>query len=634
MGNSLACFCCAGGGAGRRRHVAPAALPSDPAYDEGLGHSFCYVRPDKVLVPFSADDDLVADAKAAAAAEEATTFRAISGAALSANVSTPLSTSVLLLLPDESAASSAAAASSGFESSESFAAVPLQPVPRFPSGPICAPAGAGFLSGPIERGFLSGPLDAALMSGPLPGAATSGRMGGAVPALRRSLSHGGRRLRNFTRALLARADKFHDSMDLGSPDAAAAVAACGADAAGLQWAQGKAGEDRVHIVVSEERGWVFVGIYDGFNGPDATDFLVSHLYAAVHRELRGLLWDQCDQEEQNDQQTDQPTSTTASDNQDQPAHRRRARRSRPPRGADDDQRRWKCEWERDGSNLKPPTQRAPRSSSENDHLAVLKALARALRKTEEAYLDVADKMVGEFPELALMGSCVLAMLMKGEDMYLMNVGDSRAVLGTMDSVDLEQISQGSFDGLVGDCSPLLSAVQLTSDHSTSVREEVCRIRNEHPDDPSAISKDRVKGSLKVTRAFGAGFLKQPKWNDALLEVFRIDYVGSSPYITCNPSLFHHKLSTRDRFLILSSDGLYQYFTNEEAVAQVEMFIATTPEGDPAQHLVEEVLFRAANKAGMDFHELIEIPHGDRRRYHDDVSIIVISLEGRIWRSCV
>ncbi|CAN6308708.1 unnamed protein product [Urochloa humidicola] len=634
MGNSLACFCCAGGGAGRRRHVAPAALPSDPAYDEGLGHSFCYVRPDKVLVPFSADDDLVADAKAAAAAEEATTFRAISGAALSANVSTPLSTSVLLLLPDESAASSAAAASSGFESSESFAAVPLQPVPRFPSGPICAPAGAGFLSGPIERGFLSGPLDAALMSGPLPGAATSGRMGGAVPALRRSLSHGGRRLRNFTRALLARADKFHDSMDLGSPDAAAAVAACGADAAGLQWAQGKAGEDRVHIVVSEERGWVFVGIYDGFNGPDATDFLVSHLYAAVHRELRGLLWDQCDQEEQNDQQTDQPTSTTASDNQDQPAHRRRARRSRPPRGADDDQRRWKCEWERDGSNLKPPTQRPPRSSSENDHLAVLKALARALRKTEEAYLDVADKMVGEFPELALMGSCVLAMLMKGEDMYLMNVGDSRAVLGTMDSVDLEQISQGSFDGLVGDCSPLLSAVQLTSDHSTSVREEVCRIRNEHPDDPSAISKDRVKGSLKVTRAFGAGFLKQPKWNDALLEVFRIDYVGSSPYITCNPSLFHHKLSTRDRFLILSSDGLYQYFTNEEAVAQVEMFIATTPEGDPAQHLVEEVLFRAANKAGMDFHELIEIPHGDRRRYHDDVSIIVISLEGRIWRSCV
>ena len=90
---------------------------------------------------------------------------------------------------------------------------------------------------------------------------------------------------------------------------------------------------------------------------------------------------------------------------------------------------------------------------------------------------------------------------------------------------------------------------------------------------------------------------QPKWNNALLEMFRIDYVGTSPYITCSPFIHHHRLGPNDRFLILSSDGLYQYFTNEEAVAQVDLFIATTPEGDPAQHLVEEVLFHAAEKAG-------------------------------------
>jgi serine/threonine protein phosphatase PrpC len=234
-------------------------------------------------------------------------------------------------------------------------------------------------------------------------------------------------------------------MDPGSPDAVAPSS--GADpTAGLHWAQGKAGEDRVHVVVSDERGWVFVGIYDGFNGPDATDFLVSNLYAAVHHELRGQ-----------HQQEDQPASTTASD------HPRRSR-SRPPHGPHDDQRRW----ERDCSNLDPP-----RTNSENDHIAVLKALARALRKTEEAYLGVADKMVAEFPELALMGSCVLAMLMKGEHLYIMSVGDSRAVLGTMGSAGLEHVSAGSFDGLMGDCSPpCLSAVQLTSDHSTSVPEVI------------------------------------------------------------------------------------------------------------------------------------------------------------------
>lgn len=35
-----------------------------------------------------------------------------------------------------------------------------------------------------------------------------------------------------------------------------------------------------------------------------------------------------------------------------------------------------------------------------------------------------------------------------------------------------------------------------------------RIKVEHPDDFQAVFNDRVKGQLKVTRAFGAGFLKK------------------------------------------------------------------------------------------------------------------------------
>ncbi|PKI57157.1 hypothetical protein CRG98_022447 [Punica granatum] len=163
-------------------------------------------------------------------------------------------------------------------------------------------------------------------------------------------------------------------------------------------------------------------------------------------------------------------------------------------------------------------------------------------------------------------------------------------------------------------------------------EEVIRIKNEHPDDSNCIANDRVKGRLKVTRAFGAGFLKQPKWNDALLEMFRNDYIGTAPYISCTPSLCHHELCPRDQFLVLSSDGLYQYFSNQEVVAYIESFLEKFPDGDPAQHLIEELLSRAAKKAGMEFHELLDIPQGDRRKYHDDVTVMVISLEGRIWKS--
>ena len=73
-----------------------------------------------------------------------------------------------------------------------------------------------------------------------------------------------------------------------------------------------------------------------------------------------------------------------------------------------------------------------------------------------------------------MGSCLLAMLMKGDDVYLMNVGDSRAVLAQ--KVDLERISEETLSDLdridvdeFGSFTSLASS-QLTVDHSTSVEE--------------------------------------------------------------------------------------------------------------------------------------------------------------------
>lgn len=90
---------------------------------------------------------------------------------------------------------------------------------------------------------------------------------------------------------------------------------------------------------------------------------------------------------------------------------------------------------------------------------------------------------------------------------------------------------------------------------------------------------------------------QPKFNDVLLEMFRNVYIGNDPYVSCTPSLRHHRLCPGDQFLVLSSDGLYQDLSNEEVVSHVENFMEKFPDGDPAQHLIEELLFRAAKKAG-------------------------------------
>ncbi|KAK6943660.1 PPM-type phosphatase-like domain [Dillenia turbinata] len=694
MGNSIGlCFAGDGGGIPRRYHHDIAVVLSHPL-DEGLGHSFCYIRPDpnnKLSSKIQSEWD-----------HQTTPFWSISGASVSANASTPLSTSQFDFHSNTSLDKASA-----FESSDSFASLPLQPVPKFGSnsGPLPRNSYYSYGSGPVERGFLSGPIERGIYSGPIEK--------GSCEQLQRSISHVGFEYKrkstkgSFIRVLRRAFKKTtcfkssHKSIvapihmnknvnldfsggssnlstDNVSEDFDDESLSSSMKSQNLQWAQGKAGEDRVHVVISEEHGWVFVGIYDGFNGPDAPDFLLSNLYSAVHKELKGLLWNEKDKFEakpsfcfdglnenfnQNQLENQMPENGSERSevgvlNLDGDLKGKGGKNSKNRiRGAKkwvEYQMKWRCEWDRERLELDRTLKEQMNQSGSNgcdavNHSDVVKALYRALKKTEDTYLEIADRMVKENPELSLMGSCVLVMLMKGEHVYLMNVGDSRAVLARKaepdfrlgkarqdlerineeTSHDLEAFDSTEFDGLYN-----LTSQQLTMDHSTNVADEVRRIRNEHPDDTSAVINDRVKGSLKITRAFGAGFLKQPKWNNALLEMFRIDYIGTAPYISCLPWLYHHRLGPEDRFLIMSSDGLYQYFTNEEAVSEVEQFITSFPEGDPAQHLIEELLFRAAKKAGMDFHQLLEIPQGDRRRYHDDVSVIIISLEGRIWRSSV
>uniref|UniRef100_A0A1J3EJF5 protein-serine/threonine phosphatase n=1 Tax=Noccaea caerulescens TaxID=107243 RepID=A0A1J3EJF5_NOCCA len=636
---------------------------------DGLGHSFCYVRRDLTGVVSPSSTPEIPLRSEPIPETTTTTFHSISGASVSANPSTALSGT----LPSED--DCPYSSSSAFESSGNFASLPLKPVPRgatWQSGPIVNESGHG--SAPFERRFLSGPIESGLYSGPID---SMKKIDKEKPKRKKSSPKKPKTKKSF----ITFKTLFTNLISNNKPRSKKSVIEPinGSDSSDsdhhhqqqpeinssrsdenpnsnereskeedeeqsidsvshVQWAQGKAGEDRVHVVVSEENGWVFVGIYDGFSGPDAPDYLLNNLYIAVQKELNGLL---CNDEKLRSFDEEGKENCPVTRNSDDAVASVARNQEKSVK--------WRCEWE--NNNLRNKTKsdndcdHKGSNSTTTNHRDVLKALLQALRKTEDAYLDLADLMVEENPELALMGSCVLVTLMKGEDVYVMNVGDSRAVLARKPKIaagkkrqkELERIRE---DSSLEDKEMLMNGamrislvpLQLNMEHSTRSEEEVRRIKKEHPEDDCAVENDRVKGYLKVTRAFGAGFLKQPKWNNALLEMFRIHYIGTSPYITCSPSLCHHKLTPRDKFLILSSDGLYEYFSNQEAIFEVESFISTFPEGDPAQHLIQEVLLRAANKFGMDFHELLEIPQGDRRRYHDDISVIVISLEGRIWRS--
>ncbi|KAK9266859.1 hypothetical protein L1049_027118 [Liquidambar formosana] len=763
----------------------PDVILGESLLDETLGHSFCYVRSsarflsptpsDRFLSPshslrLSPSHELAAPRSRPSVPE--TCFKAISGASVSANTSTPRTVLQLDNIYDDATDSTClggvgggyggkSSIVNGFESTSSFCALPLQPVPKTsePSGPIDR---GFFMSGPIERGALSGPLDGNTgsdgggvhFSAPLGGLYLKKKRKKGISGIRKAF------YRNFSekkRPWVVPVLNFVGRKEVQAAGDGGEQEAKN-ESSNVQWALGKAGEDRVHVVVSEEHGWLFVGIYDGFNGPDAPEFLMGNLYRAVFRQLEGLFWDVeepcpvAGQEAPNagsekvavvqesnssienigvEVGTGGEVELVGNDSNPQPIDRGTAKRvtfqpeqvetrrrrlweflaeDDPEDGLDlsgserfafsvDDalsvndagsavSRRWlllsklkqglskhkevhgrklfpwKFGWE-DKEKVEVDN-RVEESSCRScrkrkvgpiDHELVLGALSQALEVTELAYLDMTDRFLDRNPELALMGSCLLVVLMRDEDVYVMNVGDSRAIVAQYEAHEVGSSmglkGQGdngsSMEGIVEESTAAgervnkvvnegsaqamrLTALQLSTDHSTSIEEEVIRIKNEHPDDNQCIVNDRVKGRLKVTRAFGAGFLKRPKLNDALLEMFRNEYIGTAPYVSCTPSLCHHKLCPRDQFLILSSDGLYQYLSNQEVVAHVEDFMEKFPDGDPAQHLIEELLFRAAKKAGMDFHELLDIPQGDRRKYHDDVTVMVISLEGRIWKS--
>nr|ACN30963.1 unknown [Zea mays] len=134
------------------------------------------------------------------------------------------------------------------------------------------------------------------------------------------------------------------------------------------------------------------------------------------------------------------------------------------------------------------------------------------------------------------GSTAVTVLKLGSDLYMANIGDSRAVLGSRDG-----------GGMV--------AVQLTVDLKPDVPSEAERIKKcrgrvfalqDEPEVPRVwLPFDDAPG-LAMARAFGDFCLK--------------DYGVISV-----PEFFHWSLTEKDQFVILASDGVWDVLSNQEAV---------------------------------------------------------------------
>ncbi|KAK4372586.1 hypothetical protein RND71_007970 [Anisodus tanguticus] len=127
---------------------------------------------------------------------------------------------------------------------------------------------------------------------------------------------------------------------------------------------------------------------------------------------------------------------------------------------------------------------------------VLKSLEQPLFQAESDFLHMVEQEMDDRPDLVSIGCCVLVVLLHGKNMYVLNLGDSRAVLATHS------------DGITTCNDEVLQAEQLTISHNVDDESERTLLLKEHPDDPSTIVGGKVKGRLKVTWALGVGYLKK------------------------------------------------------------------------------------------------------------------------------
>lgn len=152
--------------------------------------------------------------------------------------------------------------------------------------------------------------------------------------------------------------------------------------------------------------------------------------------------------------------------------------------------------------------------------------------------------------VAMSGSVACVAYIDNVNLYVANAGDCCAILGSInDSGDWE-------------------TKRLTTEHSSENVNEVRRITSGHPlsERDTVIRQERLLGQLAPLRAFGDF---RYKWPLKTLKEVVVPHYGehaipphyhTPPYLTAEPEITCHTLTPRDRFLVLATDGLWDFMS--------------------------------------------------------------------------
>ena len=217
-------------------------------------------------------------------------------------------------------------------------------------------------------------------------------------------------------------------------------------------------------------------------------------------------------------------------------------------------------------------------------------------------------------EMKLTGSCALVAVIFNNEIVIANLGDSKAIIIEYDNEAQHYVIK-----------------EMNSILNANNKSEETRLRKLFPNETDiVICKNEgscyVKGILNPTYSIGDFYLKYQNlyYNHYPLK-FKKRQRGtkfSREYIGHIPEIHKYKMNSKLKFLLLGSDGFWEYVTNEDILNAIQLK-KDKNKLDIEIYLLNMALQKSALKHNISFIRLqskhLLLPP---RYYHDDISIII------------
>ncbi|OMJ73461.1 hypothetical protein SteCoe_27855 [Stentor coeruleus] len=212
---------------------------------------------------------------------------------------------------------------------------------------------------------------------------------------------------------------------------------------------------------------------------------------------------------------------------------------------------------------------------------------KILNSFKEAY-QTTEMMLSHTPlDLAMSGSTFLNIFISEQMLICANVGDSRAVMGRFEG--------GKF-----------KSIDLSSDHTPGDIHERTRIEdfggiidcsrgNNYIDD-----KGNMHGPLRI-------WIKKNEYPGLAMTRSLGDSFGKTVGVISTPDVKVYNITCLDRFIVIASDGIWEYLTSKKVVKTIGKYWKKMDLGGACDALAQKALYKWENCRG----------------YVDDISFYVI-----------